>query len=144
NLHPVVLHAVEATPSAPPHLDWLPAGATGATHEQRVDSLSAAALERAVTDLAKSFGTGDQTRWLDPVHTTTYMSESAADLPPQPFENRGVYGLLAAYPAPAAARASAGTTGVVSPLRRLPATGTTEGPAALGAVAAGLFLWRRR
>jgi hypothetical protein len=26
------------------------------------------------------------------------MSESAADLPPQPFENRGVFGLLAAYP----------------------------------------------
>ena len=83
NLHPVVLHAVQTTPSIPLHLDWLPPSATGATHDQRVDSLSAAALERAVTDLTTGFGTGDQSKWLDPVHTTTYMSESAADLPPR-------------------------------------------------------------
>src|SRR5205823_14572851 len=141
NLHPVVLHAVQTTPSIPLHLDWLPPSATGATHDQRVDSLSAAALERAVTDLTTGFGTGDQSKWLDPVHTTTYMSESAADLPPQPFENRGVYGLLAAYPAsPPAGIASGGNAPVVTPRPRLPATGHAGSRAALALLAAGLFL----
>ena len=143
NLTPAVLHAVEATPSIPLHLDWLPQTATGATREQRVESLAAAALERAVADLATSFKTPDQSRWLDATHTTTYMSESAADLPPQPFENRGVYGLLAAFPAPAALPSAAGGTAPsAAPLRRLPATGGTEGPAAVGVIAAGLFLLR--
>jgi acyl-homoserine lactone acylase PvdQ len=147
NLTPVVLHAVEDTPSIPLHLDWLPPSATGATHEQRVDSLAAAALERAVSELATTFKTGDQSRWLDPTHTTTYMSESAADLPAQPFENRGVYGMLAAFPAPpstprnAAASASAPS---VAPLRRLPATGSVGGPGAVAALAASLFLRRLR
>jgi acyl-homoserine lactone acylase PvdQ len=146
NLTPVVLHAVEATPSIPLHLDWLPSSAIGATHQQRVDSLAAAALERAVSDLATMFKTVDQSRWLDPTHTTTYMSESAADLPAQPFENRGVYGLLAAFPAPpSSAAAAAGVRAPsVSPFRRLPATGRSEGPTAIAILAAGLFLRRLR
>ena len=105
--------------------------------------MSAAALERAVSELAASYKTSDQTRWLDPTHTTTYMSESAADLPPQPFENRGVYGLLAAYPAPATAGVPGGAKApVVSPLQRLAATGGDEGPLAVALLAAGLLLWR--
>jgi hypothetical protein len=109
-----------------------------------VDSLSAAALERAVGELSSTFGSPDQSRWLEATHTTTYMSESAADLPPQPFENRGVYGLLAAYPAPAAAGTSRANRAVVSPLGRLPATGRSSGPAALAVLGAGLFLRRLR
>jgi acyl-homoserine lactone acylase PvdQ len=142
NLAPAVLHAVEAIPSIPLHLDWLPGSATGATHDQRVDSLSAAALERAVSELATTYKTSDQSRWLDPTHTTTYMSESAADLPPQPFENRGVYGLLAAYPASASAGVADGDNAPVLTHPRLPATGDTEGPAAFVVLAAGLFLRR--
>src|SRR5205823_11739183 len=121
--------------SSPLHLDWLPSGATGATHDQRVDSLSAAALERAVGELTSTFHTSDQSRWLDATHTTTYMSESAADLPPQPFENRGVYGLLAAFQAPTALPSAAGGTAPsVAPLRRQPAQGGTEVPAAHGVI----------
>jgi hypothetical protein len=101
-------------------------------------------LERAVGELAAGFKTTDQFRWLDATHTTTYMSESAADLPPQPFENRGVYGLLAAFPAPAASPSSGGgSTPSVRPLRRLPATGGSEGPAALAVLGTGLFLLHR-
>jgi hypothetical protein len=145
NLTPVVLHAVEAVPSIPLHLDWLPSSAGGATHDLRVDSVSAAALERAVAELAATFNTSDQSRWLEPTHTTTYMSESAADLPPQPFENRGVYGLLSAYPAPATAGAAGGGNApTVKSLRRLPATGGAEGSAAVAVLAAGLLLLRRR
>jgi penicillin G amidase len=145
NLTPVVLHAVESKSSIPLHLDWLPSTTTGATHDQRVDSLSAAALERAVGELSSTFHTPDQAHWLDPTHTTTYMSESAADLPSQPFENRGVYGLLAAYPAPAATMtAAAAGSPLVSPLRRLPATGSTNGAAAITVLGAGLFLRRRQ
>ena len=136
NLTPVVLHAVEATSSIPLHLDWIPASASGATHDERVDSLSAAALERAVSELVATYKTSDQTRWLGPAHTTTYMSESAADLPAQPFENRGVFGLLAAYPAPAPAG-----IGLWRP--RLPATGATDSRVPLAALGAGLLLWRQ-
>jgi hypothetical protein len=150
NLTPVVLHAVEPTPSVPLHLDWLPGSAKGASHDQRVDSLSAAALERAVSELATTYKSTDQSRWLEPTHTTTYMSESAADLAPQPFENRGVFGLLAAYPAPASASAGVGRGGnapVVTPRSQLPATGDTAGDTAGGTafalLAAGLFLRRQ-
>jgi penicillin G amidase len=148
NLTPVVLHAVESTSSIPLHLDWLPPSATGSTHDARVDSLAAAALERAVGELAAQYKTADQTKWLDPTHTTTYMSESAADLPPQPFENRGVYGLLAAFPAPPGGAANGVAAGRSSvPLGRLPATGGSTWPSAAAALAvltAGLFLRRRR
>src|SRR5437763_16178022 len=65
NLTPVVLHAVESKSSIPLHLDWLPPSATGATHDQRVDSLTASSLERAVTELAAGFKTSDQSHWLD-------------------------------------------------------------------------------
>jgi acyl-homoserine lactone acylase PvdQ len=126
NLTPVVLHAVEDTSSIPLHMDWLPPTASGATHTQRVDSLSAAALERAVGELAAQFKTSDQTKWLDATHTTTYMSESAADLPPQPFENRGVYGILAAFPAPQHPPVVAATHVNAVALDHLPTTG---GPA---------------
>ena len=51
NLTPVVLHAVESTPSIPLHLDWLPASATGTTHDQRVDSAVGRRVERAVSEL---------------------------------------------------------------------------------------------
>src|SRR4029077_10386744 len=96
----------------------------GATHDQRVDSLSAASFERVVSELATTFNTFHNSRTVRPTHTTAYMSESAADLPPQPFENRGVYGLLAAYPAPSTAGlARGGTAPVVAPLRHLAATG---------------------
>jgi acyl-homoserine lactone acylase PvdQ len=139
NLTPVVLHAVEDTPSIPLHLDWLPGSAAAATHEQRVDALAAAALERATSELTATFKTSDESRWREPTHTTTYMSESAADLPPQPFENRGVFGLLAAYPAPTSH--VAGTTVTQATSRsRLPATGRTEGPAALAVLVTGLAL----
>ena len=37
-----------------------------------------------------------------------------------------------------------GATNVLRTVGRLPATGATEGPVSLAAVATGLFLWQRR
>jgi LPXTG-motif cell wall-anchored protein len=144
NLEPVVLHAIQDVPAIPLHIDWLPAWATGPTRAARVDSLSAAVLERAVTELTTAFKTPDQTRWLEPTLKTTYMSLGAGSVPNEPFENRGVYGLLAAFPAPVALPSPTGA------VRRgggvLPATGGGNASGALGALAlaGALFLRRRR
>ncbi|MHB8465920.1 MAG: penicillin acylase family protein [Acidimicrobiales bacterium] len=100
NFTPVVIHALQPQPSVPLHLDWLPAFATGATHDQRVDRLSVIALEQSVAALTARFRTPDQTRWLDPEATTTYVGEGAGAVPDQPFENRGVFGMLASFPPP--------------------------------------------
>lgn len=149
NVEPVVLHAVEAVPSIPLHLDWLPPAATGASRLARIDAVSAAALEQAVRDLSGpapgGFGTIDQARWLQPTHTTSYLSLGAGTVPDQPFENRGVFGFLVAFPGPA----SGSTTGLTSHRpggpRTLPATGPHFAWALMGAilVAAGTLVARR-
>ncbi|MHB8669498.1 MAG: penicillin acylase family protein [Acidimicrobiales bacterium] len=156
NLEPIVLHAVQAVPTIPLHIDWLPAWATGATRQERIDHLSAVVLERAVAELSSKQGykTTDQKKWLEPSLHTTYMSLGAGSVPDQPFQNRGVFAILAAFPAPT--RPAGGTSrplpapprAPVSTRRRLPATGAGDGGAALGMLAAMVGLlalaWARR